>query len=120
MLTQSEREWLAWKYRIRRDKDLAGAWCQNCPHLGRNAAGCYGDPYCPLFPDMQDALEFEGRVAEKLAINDTSYLPCHQKGHENQCPYDNYCPTDKKKTAWCKMKHARLQVEEEMDGQDDA
>ena len=65
--------------------------------------------------DWQEAADFEGRVAEKLAINDTSYLPCHQKGHENQCPYDNYCPTDKKKTAWCKMKHACLQVEMEMD-----
>jgi hypothetical protein len=73
---------------------------------------------CPLYPrqvSTQDAAEFSERVAAKLAINDTSYLPCHQKGHENQCPYDNYCPTDKKKTAWCKLKHARLQVEEEMD-----
>lgn len=65
--------------------------------------------------EAREAAEFSERVAVKLAINDTTYLPCHQKGHENQCPYNNYCPTDKKKTAWCKMKHARLQVEEEMD-----
>lgn len=68
--------------------------------------------------ELQEAAEFEAKVAEKLAINDTSYLPCHQKGHENQCPYNNYCPTDKKKTTWCKMKHARLAVEEELDDMD--
>ncbi len=119
MLTESEQQWIAWKRHIKSIEHGAGAWCQyqNCPHFGKNAAGCYGDQYCPLFPDLVDALDFEGRVAEKLAINDTSYLPCHQKGHENQCPYDNYCPTDKKKTAWCKMKHARLQVEEEMNAE---
>jgi hypothetical protein len=108
MPTESEREWL--------ENRKPGDWCvtHDCSAMFEGeciSVTCYMD----ISWLYRDAAEFEARVATKLAINDTSYLPCHQKGHENQCPYDNYCPTDKKKTAWCKVKHARLAVEEEMD-----
>ena len=95
MLTESEKQWIAWKCRLRRDKDLAGAFCQNCPHLGRHATGCYGEPYCPLFPDWQDALEFSERVAARLAEIDFQ-------------PVADTRPS-------VRLKYARLAVEEEMD-----
>lgn len=123
MLTQSEKRWIAWKHHIKSIEHGAGAWCQyqNCPHLGRNAAGCYGKPYCPLFPDLADALEFEGRVAAKLA---EVFMCVIDAEFDYQIPYNcAACPCKGKCSLDCKdsiMKWARLAVEEEMDGQDDA
>lgn len=111
MLTESEKRWLL-------GRELSpNPYCGWCMKYALCCSPLYNK--CPTkTADLGDALAFSERVAVKLAINDTSYLPCHQKGHENQCPYDNFCPTDKKKTAWCKIKHARLAVEEEMDEAD--
>lgn len=118
MLTESEKQWIAWKRHIKSIEHGAGAWCQyqNCPHLGRNAAGCYGEPYCPLVPDLADALEFEGRVAAKLAeafakIIDAEFdmeirLICEA------CPATGRCNMDCCDSI---LKWARLQVEEEME-----
>ena len=102
----------AWKKRISQAKNVSAAWCHNCPHLGRNAAGCYGEPYCPLFPDWQDAAEFEARVAAKLA--NPRWAGCR---HGDSCiEYGG----DKEDIwlwgcEWCRLKHARIEVEEEMD-----
>lgn len=127
MLTESEKQWVAWKYRLRRDKDLAGAWCNNCPQHGRNAAGCYGEPFCPLFPDLADALEFEGRVVAKLAgILDRTLRSRDYTLHTDCtriCPAATDCTKNNRLGLDCApylLKWARLAVEEEMDGQDDA
>ena len=77
MLTYNEQLWLSWKKRISRMKNVSAAWCHKCPHLGRNAAGCYWEPYCPLFPDFADAAEFSERMAAKLALGCESKTPCH-------------------------------------------
>ena len=125
MLTYNEQSWLAWKKRISRMKNVSAAWCHKCPHLGRNAAGCYGEPYCPLFPDFADAAEFSERVAVKLARWDNEY---HKGDH--LCPYgdddlDSYIPMchcinfcqghPKLGCIAAKLAWARLAVEEEMD-----
>lgn len=121
MLTYNEQSWLAWKKRISRAKNVSAAWCHKCPQHGRDAAGCYGEPYCPLFPDWQDALEFEGRVVAKLAnihfgTEYCEYCSSHIRVHE----YCGECHTadDSKHCQDCRLKAALLQVEEEMDGTD--
>lgn len=117
MLTYNERSWLAWKKRISQMKNVSAAWCHKCPQHGRNAAGCYGEPYCPLFPDMQDALEYEGRVAAKLAEAYGTMMD-----HNEKYSICQTCRFEVVKTLGCMstcaetvLRWAQLEVEEEMD-----
>ena len=96
MLTASEREWVAWKIRIRCDESIAPAWCHHCQHLGKDWGSCYQQRYCPLFScNWEDAAEFEARVAAKLASIDFQPI------------------ADTRPSA--RLKYARIAVEEEID-----
>lgn len=60
-----------------------------------------------MYPDIEDAAEFEGRVAALLASWEQNLIiPCMETAVCERHPQD--CP-------WCRLKYARLQVEEEMD-----
>ena len=89
MLTESEREWLERREFIQQcegDYIWAGYWEEGVE-----------------LKVMQEAAEFEARVAAKLAIHHLCIT----------CPYpDGPGP---RPCGWCLMKRARLKVEEEMD-----
>ena len=117
MLTDGERAWLKKKERILREGKVWGAWCYACPNFGRDWAECYAHQYCPIFNSheaLQDAAEFEARVAAKLALGCESQTPC------NGCWRANWKFCNLRKGYWdcadCFLKTARLIVEEEMDG----
>lgn len=63
--------------------------------------------------DLQDAIEFEQRVAQYLAEHRTADVPC-VNDMTHLCPHPpfNY----KSCLAWCRLRNARLAVEQEMDG----
>ena len=111
MLTDSEREWL----KDRRNK----AYCRYCSVIylcsNPNASGFK----CPLIPDYKDAAEFSERVAATLAnihfgTEDCPYCSNHINVNE-YCGECKTASTDKRCLA-CRIKYARQQVEEEMDG----
>lgn len=63
--------------------------------------------------DLQDTIEFEQRVAQYLAEHSTDDVPCaHSMGI--------FCPRppfkNKGCVSWCRLRNARLAVEQEMDG----
>ena len=59
--------------------------------------------------ELQDALEFSERVAEMLAAWEQNLnIPCMETAMCERHPQD--CP-------WCRIKYARLAVEEEMDAE---
>lgn len=62
--------------------------------------------------DLQDAIEFEQRVAQYLAEDVTASAPC-DRGEMSLCPHP---PFERKGCfAWCRLRNARLAVEQEMD-----
>lgn len=118
MLTEQEHEWLE------RRKVL----CNHCELIkrtlcggGKNKTSCqrWEDYHCnnpvkryKAFQDMQDAAKFEALVAVKLAQNEHRFVPCYKSEIEwNDCPHeDRDCDQ-------CRIKYARLAVEQEMDGE---
>jgi hypothetical protein len=102
MLTKSEKEWMEnrWKF---------SCWyCPNTPQvmctMGERPAHC-----AIMDTDWQDAAEFSERVAAKLAKH------THDKPLVCEINWD--CPYwPQGKCAWCYLKAARIEVEEEMDG----
>lgn len=75
-----------------------------------------GEYLCGLYPEMlvddfQDTAEFEARVAVKLATVICS--GCEDFNDKNVCPLATYQTTG---IYECRMMHARLAVEAEMDG----
>jgi hypothetical protein len=121
MLTDSEKAWLKKKERILREGKVWGAWCYACPNFGRDWAECYAHQYCPIFNSheaLQEAALFEARVAAKLAnihfgTEDCPYCSNHINVNE-YCSECKTASTDKRCLA-CRLKYARLKVEEEMD-----
>lgn len=68
--------------------------------------------------DWKDAAEFEGRVAARLATDRGWWTPCIET---HKCEETVHFPSkfgieNWGKCDWCKLKWARLLVEEEMDG----
>lgn len=103
MLTDSELAWLD----ARRGEPFS--FCNHC--WTQLAPYCAGSPRCPLTTlgtELYDAIEFEQRVAAKLASFDT-WDPCK---HGYLCPYS---ASPHRTCAWCHIRTARLEVEEEMD-----
>lgn len=101
MLTENEKQWL--------DEKRHKTYCRYC-----NVINLCSNPFafgytCPLMAgNMTDALEFSERVAMKLAKHiHNKPLVCETNW---DCPY-----WPKGKCAWCYLKAARLEVEEEMD-----
>lgn len=114
MLTADEKRWL------QRRKNLCSrcakyGYCKTGKKHGFNTETCrfweIRAPKGRIFvnEDFQDAAEFEARVAERLARNTCYNCPDLLEG----CPTAFEYPrrTDKS----CRMKHARLAVEDEMD-----
>jgi len=106
MLTKSEREWL----RNRKGKDDLYLFCKHCT-VSPKTDDCYWNHVvgaCPMYPDIEDALEFSERVAVKLAKHiHNKPLLCETNW---DCPY-----WPQGKCAWCYLKAARIEVEEEME-----
>ena len=117
MLTDSENAWLA-----DREKDRHFV-CRFCPgkEYGREMPDTGGVPcvcHCMslhITPECyklhkgtgwEDAAEFEARVAAKLAAWETLPVPCMN---------DIFCNRSSLECASCRLKWARLTVEEEMD-----
>lgn len=115
-LSEQEREWLE------RRKIL----CTHCDLISReickgekNKTSCqlWKDYHCnnpvkgyKAFQDMQDAAEFEARVAVKLAT--VICAGCEDFNKKNICPLAIYQATGLYE---CRMMHARLAAEAEMD-----
>lgn len=111
MLTEAEKKWLE------RRKNLC-ARCEfnlydnPCIKYGkRGASGEYPGFYSTLCAEynFEDAAEFEARVAEKLARNICYNCPDNPDG----CPASFEAP--RRTGESCRMKHARLAAEAEMD-----
>lgn len=78
-----------------------------------------GEYLCGLYPEMlvddfQDAAEFEARVAEKLARNICIYCP--DALARKSCPSAFEYP--RRTGESCRLMHARIAVEQEMDDAD--
>ena len=101
MLTASEKRWL-----IKRAKKWAN-FCDVCIVGNENCKLMHFRKKCPTniqVKDLLEALEFESRVAAKLATDEN-------------CGIDEDCQPDMP-FGWGRLKAARLAVEEEMDGTD--
>lgn len=70
---------------------------------------------CQKFKDnFFDAAEFEARVAAKLALTFGGPQPC-ERGEIKHCPYESNGMRAVITCKWCRLKQARLAVEEEME-----
>lgn len=113
MLTEKEKEWM--ERRKKNEKEYGSVYCLYCTQFiaerDEYIGHCYDDLYCLLtdhfFPDVA---EFEARVAEKLATVICS--GCEDFNKKNVCPLAIYQTTG---IYECRMMHARLAVEAEMD-----
>lgn len=119
MLTEAEEKWLERRKVLCTHCDLiARGFCKG----EKNKTSCklWEDLHCEnpvsgykAFQSMQDAAEFEARVAQR-SVQNISW-PCYV----GLCPEGKdmdwqICP----KEEWCHMKYARLAVEQEMDDVD--
>lgn len=112
-LTEQEREWL--ERRKKNEKEYGSVYCPCCeqfnPEWDLYFGYCNDSTDCPLTEhDFRDAAEFEARVAVKLATVICS--GCEDFNEKNVCPLATYQTTG---IYECRMKHARLAVEAEMD-----
>lgn len=118
-LSEAEKDWLE------RREVYFKYYCRHCqffkpydaPHV--IPGYCQGDSRCcpvngkDILCSMQEAAEFEARVAQRLVQNIS--WPCYA----GLCPGGKdmdwqICP----KEEWCHMKYARIAVEQEMDDAD--
>jgi len=109
MLTEQERKWL-------RGRDLRAAPCDNeLPGIICDCCVEIIGVVCPLKPDYRDAAEFEARGAEKLTLKEPCPLP--KNADLDDCPYSYFIEDEESAFScrWCRLKRARITVEEEMD-----
>ena len=105
MLTESENAWL-------KHRDIANPRGTYFYEYCKDYAECHSDMLwgideCPTAPlSLHDAAEFEARVAAQLAAWETLPVPCMN---------DTYCDRSSLVCPYCRLKWARLTVEEEMD-----
>lgn len=106
MLTDSEKKWLEER---KYDLEIFGCYyCPSCKGFDKREGGCIFIR-CMIFRiNWEDCAEFEARVAAKLTEISATWEPCFKAGG---CPvevlYAHNCIP-------CRLKHARLTVEEEM------
>lgn len=106
MLTERERKWL-------RGRELRAAPCDNeLPGIICDCCVEIIGTVCPLKPDYADAAEFEARVAEKLTLKEPCPLP--ENADLDDCPYFTEDDGSAFSCRWCRLKRARITVEEEM------
>ena len=118
MLTEKEREWPERRKVLCTHCDLiARGLCQvhsktSCSHWDRFHCNNPVKRY-KAFQDMQDAAKFEALVAVKLAQNEYMFIPCYLSGTKwDDCPHEDWDCNQ------CRIKYARLAVEQEMDDAD--
>lgn len=106
MLTKQERKWL--KERKHRKAPCGAEMC--------HCVGCTVRYGCSLTSDWIDAAEFEARVAEKLTLKEPCPLPENAGLHD--CPYSYFIEDEESAFScrWCRLKRARIAVEQEMEG----
>lgn len=106
----SEKEWL--KRRAHNEMAFDAFFCPYCeqfnverdPYLGH----CNDDADCPLTEhDFRDAAEFEARVARELTNPTGDYMPL--------CIPDDCDFHDRHNCRECRLMHARLAAEAEME-----
>ena len=105
MLTEKERKWLE-------ERKHRKAPCGDETH---HCVGCMVKYGCSLTPDWIDAAEFAERVAEKLTLEEPCPLPEH--ADLDDCPYFTEDDGSVFSCRWCRLKRARITVEEEMDNE---
>lgn len=111
-LSEKEKDWL--ERRKKNEKEYGSMFCPCCEQFiaerDEYIGHCYDDLYCPLtdyfFPDV---VEFEARVAEKLARNICYNCSDAPEG----CPSAFEYP--RRTGERCRLMHARLAAEAEMD-----
>lgn len=109
MLTEAEKKWLE-----ERENRIC-KFCIHCPGY-LNTIPCldWWDGTCMMdttLEEFRDAAEFEARVAAKLAQS-----PCWSCPEKSKlsCPRGKSEANGRPKAEACRLKHARLAVEEEM------
>lgn len=121
MLTDQEKAWL----------ERRKSPCLHCSNRGRACgysplpagAACAWIDFDVEDPDYKDAAEFEARVAALLATQRFKWLeyPCEYGDdtcHHLPCPPGKeFAPHRLWCRRWCKIKFARLAVEQEMEEQ---
>lgn len=118
MLTEQEKAWL----------ESRKSPCLHCSNHGRACGYALPPGACCAWidldvaePDYRDAAEFEARVAALLATQYFKWFehPCECGDgtcHHLPCPPGKeYAPHRLWCRRWCKIKHARLMIEKEME-----
>ena len=113
MLTEKEKRWLEFRkdvcFRCKKRR-------QTCSPVLREICQKAGYPIRDLAmvipPDYRDAAEFEARVAEKLTLKEPCPLP--ENADLDDCPYFTEDDGSAFSCRWCRLKRARITVEEEM------
>ena len=103
MLTEQERKWLE-------ERKHRKAPCGDETH---HCVGCLVRCGCSLTPDWIDAAEFAERLAAKLTLKEPCPLP--ENADLDDCPYFTEDDGSAFSCRWCRLKRARIAVEEEMD-----
>ena len=100
MLTERERKWLK-----QRDRNLFsfGLYLAFTPGMS------------PALIDYRDAAEFAERLAAKLTLKEPCPLP--ENADLDDCPYFIEDEESTFSCRWCRLKRARIAVEEEMENE---
>ena len=114
MLTEQERKWLENRTPVCCElippKSFDGKPQSRCPDCKYNLP----PGQCSIHhSDYRDAAEFEARVAEKLTLKEPCPLP--ENADLDDCPYFIEDEESAFSCRWCRLKRARIAVEEEMD-----
>lgn len=116
MITPSEREWL----RNRKGKDDLYLFCKHCM-VRPKTDDCYWNHVvgaCPVYPDIEEANEFEAKVAAKLATEHENIMlnggVCEACFAWETC-FNGFEENDNALCSFEMLKAARLIVEEEME-----
>nr|DAN10440.1 MAG TPA: hypothetical protein [Caudoviricetes sp.] len=119
MLTKQERKWLEHRddvcFRCSKNKRTCSpALRKICRDIGFPIK----DRALMKEPDYCDAAEFAERVAAKLTLEEPCPLP--ENANLSDCPYFTEDDGSAFSCRWCRLKRARIAVEEEMDNGKDA
>lgn len=116
MLTEADWKWL------NKRKVCWLNFCDSCLYKSTTHHLCYTcithHEICPTalsLGDFRDAAEFEARVAAKLALTYDGPEPCERNEEVKHCPWAKRVVEGKMTCKFCRLKHARLVVEREMD-----
>lgn len=114
MLTEKEKRWLEFRKNVcfrcsKNKRTCSQALRKICLDIGfpiKDRTVMKEQDYC-------DAAEFEARVAEKLTLEEPCPLP--ENADLDDCPYFTEDDGSAFSCRWCRLKRARIAVEEEMD-----